>query len=62
MFTTQFIHSEMLADEYIHLVEKAKQLLAGGQSHECLTVLKELHQQMQITLALGERYDAKVMN
>ena len=62
MFSTQFIHSEMLADEYIDSVEQAKRLLASGQTRECLEALNELHQQMQVTLALGERYDVKVMN
>ena len=62
MISNDFIHSEMLADDYIHAVEHAKQLLARGQASECLNKLTELHQQMQITLALGERYDVKVVN
>jgi len=62
MLSSDFIHLEMLADMYIDSVGEAKEQLENGQAKECLTTLADLHEQMQITLALGERYDAKVIN
>lgn len=62
MLSRDFIHLEMLADMYIDSVDEAKQQLENGQASECLTILAELHDQMQITLALGERYDTKMIN
>ncbi|MFT6390201.1 MAG: hypothetical protein ACJAUP_003602 [Cellvibrionaceae bacterium] len=62
MLSTDFIHLEMLADMYIDSVGEAKQQLANGQSSECLEILTDLHEKMQITLALGEGYDTKVIN
>ncbi|MFT6389615.1 MAG: hypothetical protein ACJAUP_003008 [Cellvibrionaceae bacterium] len=62
MLSTDFIHLEMLADMYIDSVVEAKQQLASGQASECLDTLTDLHEKMQVTLALGERYDAKVIN
>lgn len=62
MFNNDFLQLEMLADMYIDSIDEAKQLLKNGQANECLDALTDLHQQMQITLAIGERYDVKVIN
>jgi hypothetical protein len=62
MLSTDFIHLEMLADMYVDSVGEAKQQLENGQANKCLNTLADLHDQMQVTLALGERYDAKVIN
>lgn len=62
MLSNNFMHLEMLADMYVESVSKAKHQLEEGQADDCLQLLAKLEHDMQVTLALGERYDAKVIN
>ncbi len=62
MLNNEFIKSEMLAEDYIENISAVKRLLTEGKTEECLTILNELESSMQITLAMGELYDLKVIN
>ncbi len=62
MITTNFVQSEMLAETYIERICGVKKLLQQGRTDECLVRLAELEYMMQITLAVGELYDIKMIN
>ena len=62
MLRSDFIHTEMLAGDYIENIAEVKALLTQSKIEECLALLTELEAAMQITLAIGERYDLITIN
>jgi hypothetical protein len=62
MLSNEFFYSETLADSYVECVSRLKELLRQGKTDECLLALNDLESSMQITLAMDQLHDLKVIN
>lgn len=57
VLSDEFIKMEMLAEKYVKDMSELKTLLQQGKMQESLSMVEALESSMQMTLAIGERYD-----